>query len=171
MIKIGIFYATISKNTKRVAELIAATLNVSHNNIYNLMDIETVDVMLQYDLLILGSPTYGKGNWHYLWEEIFDEMKRLDFSHAHFSIFCLGDQIHHQKTFAGAMTKMYAALTEKKVSVIGAWSSQDYELTDSPMLIEYQTFPGLIIDEINQSNLTEARTISWCNQLISHLQS
>jgi len=165
MPKIGIFYATISKSTKKVAELIASSLNVPDNDVYNLIDIESVDIMLNYDLLILGSPTYGKGDCHYLWRETFKEMKAHNFQHIYFAIFSLGDQVYHSKTFAGAITKMNAALQEQKTTMVGGWSAEGYEFTNSPIVVDNENFSGLVIDEKNQSQLTKSRVIKWCQQL------
>jgi len=160
--KIGIFYTTISKNTEGVAMLIASNLSVPKNDVHNLMDVDDIEIMEQYDLLILGSPTYGKGDVHYLWPEIFDEMKSLSFQNKKFAIFCLGDQVYHQDTFAGSLVKMHSFLINQNLNVIGKMSSRGHDYGHCPPEDKTGHFYGLVLDQINQSEFTAERISKWC---------
>jgi len=169
MKNVGIFYATISKNTEHVAKLISTKFNSCNVELHNLMDIQNVVIMKKYDLLIFGSPTYGKGDAHYLWHEIFEEMIQVDFGQLPFAIFCLGDQIYHTETFGGAMNIMASNLKSKSLNIIGYGSSSDYSFLKSLKVDNPENIPGLIIDEKNQPELTEARVEMWCKKLNSYI--
>jgi len=163
MNKVGIFYATISGSTRRMAKEISLVLNNFDVDIHNIIDIESAEIMLQYDLVILGSPTYGKGDMHYLMYEIFEEMQKVKFQNTKFAIFCLGDQKHHQATFGNALFKIYQSLKKLKVKVIGFQSVQNYTFKFSPNQLESGDLPGLILDQKNQSDQSSQRIKDWCS--------
>ncbi len=166
MQSIGIFYATISGNTKHVANAIADALSIAHTHVYNVADID-VATMLNYDHIILGTPTYGKGDLHYIWSEILEEMKPFDFTKKRCSIFCLGDQKFHGSTFAGALVKMYDLLTAQGITVTGKWTDQRYTFEHSPSLLSDNSYHGLVLDEVNQHSLSVSRIETWCKDLVS----
>ncbi|MFI3189342.1 MAG: flavodoxin domain-containing protein, partial [Methylococcales bacterium] len=61
MTKVGIFFGTDTGNTRRIAKDIStalgSTIAAKPVNVRN----ATVSDMLMYDVLILGTPTYGEG--------------------------------------------------------------------------------------------------------------
>ncbi len=168
MNKTGIFYATISRNTKKIATMIAIELDIPELHIHNLLDIEDIKIMNNYDLVICGTPTYGKGDVHYLWREIFQEMQELNFNQKRFAIFCLGDEVYHKETFAGSLRIMYSSLNELNIILVGECDHLEYETYNSDYYSQEGKYPGLIVDEVNQSDKTLGRIAIWCKLLMQY---
>lgn len=61
MKKIGIFYGSTTGTTESVAEQIASHLGVGSSEVYNVGNTDA-KVAEEYELLILGSSTWGREN-------------------------------------------------------------------------------------------------------------
>lgn len=162
---IGIFYATISKRTERVAQEIAEGLLLDPFDVHNIIDLDDLEILTEYSILILGTPTYGKGDVHYIWKEILKEMTKLDLKEKKTALFCLGDQKHHAPTFAGGLIKMYDQLKQQGCTIIGHCDAAKYDFKTSSSVIEGNLFPGLVLDEVNEAHLTQERIDTWIQQL------
>lgn len=149
-----------------MANAIADTLSIAHMHVHNIADINTVATLLNYDHIILGTPTYGKGDLHYIWSEVLEEMKQFDFTEKKCSLFCLGDQKFHGSTFAGALIKMYKALSEQGVKVMGKWQDSRYNFEHSPSLLPNNYYHGLVLDQVNQHALSRSRIEKWCKSIV-----
>lgn len=169
MVNIGIFYATISGSTKKVANQVALSLRVPKNQIHNISEVPA-EKMLEYQLIILGTPTYGKGDSHYLWKEIFAEMSSFDFEHCWFALFCLGDKMFHRETFAASLIKMKTGLLKHSEKIIGQWTDTHSYFHDSPAMLPENSFDGLILDEVSRKTLTTDRINLWTSQLEKSLE-
>ena len=64
MKKIGIFYGSTTGTTESVAEQIASHLGVGSSEVYNVGNTDA-KVAEEYELLILGSSTWGSGELQY----------------------------------------------------------------------------------------------------------
>lgn len=167
MSKIGIFFGSDTGNTRRVAksiakklgDLAAAPVNVSK---------ATVDDLLQYDALILGTPTLGDGELPGLtaggssesWEEFLPQLKGVDMSGKVVALFGLGDQEGYGHEFVDALAFIYQQVIENGASVVGAWPTDGYTFEASKAVVDDE-FVGLVIDHDNQSDLTEERVDAW----------
>ena len=88
MTKTGIFFGTDTGNTRRIAKVIATLLGAGVAA--KPVNIRTAGVedLLQYDMLILGTPTYGEGELPGLatgnptesWAEFLPKLAGHDFS-------------------------------------------------------------------------------------------
>ena len=87
MSNIGIFFGTDTGNTRRIAKDIATKLGSEAAKPVNIRT-AIVDDLLSYDLLILGTPTYGEGvlpglstgNATTSWEEFLPTLIGQDFT-------------------------------------------------------------------------------------------
>lgn len=168
MAKVGIFFGTDTGNTRKTAKLIAKQLGdgVADKpvNIRN----ATVDDLLVYDVLILGTPTYGEGelpglssgNQTESWEEFLPTLSGADFSGKTVALYGLGDQVGYPGHFADALGYLYDAFSDCGAKIIGQTGSEGYEFKRSKALIDSR-FVGLVLDEDNQKELTEARLNDW----------
>ena len=167
MADIGIFYATISGRTRRVAELIADALRPHIVACHDLRDTED-DMLSRYPVLILGSPTYGTGDWHYRWQKLSDRIKQGggDLNGRPLALFALGDAKHHAESFAGAMNHLDRLAKHFGARQLGRWpidESYDQELCQH-LLIDGH-LPGLVLDQISQRRLSPTRVAVWTAQL------
>lgn len=157
MTKIGIFYGSTTGNTQAAANEIKKQFeNAELNDISS----TSVEKMIDYDVLILGSSTWGFGDIQDDWELVLDSLGKLDFSGKKIALFGTGDQSSYDETFCDAIGILYETLQHSNVEFIGKWPTDTYEFTESKAMKEGM-FVGLALDEDNQSDLTAKRIEDW----------
>lgn len=168
MAKTGIIFGTDTGKTRKVAK-----------QIYKLLDDDcvakpininrcSVDDLLQYDNLIIGTPTLGEGALPGLsvdcesesWEEVAADLESADFSGKTIALFGLGDQEGYPDEFVDALGELYDIFSEAGATLIGRWPNTDYQFNSSTAL-DGDEFVGLALDLDNQSNLTDERVNKW----------
>lgn len=172
MAKVGIFFGTDTGNTRKIAKTIAKQLGEGIAdkpvNIKN----ASVEDLLAYDVLILGSPTYGEGELPGLtsgtstesWEEFLPLLTGADFSGKTIALYGLGDQAGYPGHFVDAMGMLYDAFADCGASFIGFTSTEGYDFQQSKAVLNNE-FVGLVLDEDNQKELTDGRLAAWLEQL------
>lgn len=173
MAKVGIFFGTDTGNTRKVAKTIAKQLGEVAGKPDNIKNV-SVDDLLAYDVLILGSPTYGDGELPGLtagtstesWEEFLPNLSGADFSGKTIALYGLGDQAGYPGNFVDAIGMLYDAFADCGAQFIGFTSTEGYEFDRSKAVLDDQ-FVGLVLDEDNQKELTEGRLADWLKQIES----
>lgn len=162
MVTIGLFYGSMTGNTEEVADLIADALamGVSAKRVDEVPPNKWVD----YDVLILGVPTWNIGELEDSWEEVIPLFSSIDLSSKLVFLFGLGDQESYPDTFVDALGIIYDKITSQGAVVDGKWSSSGYEFEESLALRDGQ-FVGLVLDEDNQPDLTEDRVNQWVSEV------
>lgn len=172
MAKIGLFFGSNTGNTRKIAklikkrfddELMAKPLNVNRVEI---------DEFASYEYLILGTPTLGEGELPGLssdcenesWEEFLPKIEDVDFTGKTVAIYGLGDQVGYPDEFVDAMIEIYDFVKERGATVVGAWSTEGYEFEHSESIVD-DKFVGLVLDQDNQSSMSEERLATWLNQI------
>lgn len=171
MAKVGIFFGTDTGNTRKVAKAIAQKLGDTVAKPDNIKNVD-VDALLAYDVLILGSPTYGDGELPGLsagtstesWEEFLPKLAGADFSGKTIALYGLGDQVGYASNFVDALGMLYDAFADVGASFIGFTSTEGYDFDRSKAVIDDQ-FVGLVLDEDNQKEQTEERLSEWLEQI------
>lgn len=168
MARIGLFFASSTGNTRRIAKAIkkrfdddtmADALNVNK---------ATPELFASYSHLILGTSTLGGGQLPGLstdcmgggWEEFLPKIEHLDFSGKTIALFGLGNQDKYPDEFVDAMGILYAFFKARGAGFAGAWPSDDYDFVASKALVDGD-FVGLALDQENQKLLTDARVAAW----------
>lgn len=168
MSRIGLFFASSTGNTRRIAKAIkkrydddtmADALNVNK---------ATPELVAGYSHLIFGTSTLGGGQLPGLstdcmgggWEEFLPQLKDVDFNGKTVALYGLGDQDRYSEEFVDAMGEIYHFVVARGAKVVGAWPADDYDFITSKAVIEDE-FVGLALDQENQKHLTEARLESW----------
>ena len=172
MAKIGIFFGSNTGNTRKIAklmkrrfddEVMAAPLNVNR---------VTAEDFAAYDYLILGTPTLGEGELPGLssdcenesWEEFLPKLEDTDFSGKTIAIYGLGDQVGYPDEFVDAMIELYDFFTERGATIVGQWPTEGYEFEHSESIVD-DKFVGLVLDQDNQSAMSEERLNVWLSQI------
>ena len=132
------------------------------------MNKASVDDLLGYDALILGTPTLGDGELPGLgsggsaesWEEVLPKLKGKDMSGKVVALFGLGDQEGYGHEFDDALIFIYDVLVENGATVVGAWPTDGYSFEASKAVVDGE-FVGLVIDHDNQSDQTDERVDAW----------
>ncbi|WP_409422503.1 flavodoxin [Pseudaeromonas sp. ZJS20] len=168
MAKVGIFFGSDTGKTRKVAKMIheafgsdavAAPVNINKASIQDL---------LEYDALVLGTPTLGDGQLPGLdcecqaesWAEFVPELEGADLSGKTVALFGLGDQQGYPDAFVDALGELFDIVSDAGASVVGSWSSNGYEFNSSNAL-EGDDFVGLVLDQDNQPELTAERVATW----------
>ncbi len=168
MSRIGLFFASSTGNTRRIAKMIkkrfdddtmADALNVNK---------ATPELVAGYTYLIFGTSTLGGGQLPGLstdcmgggWEEFLPQLKDVDFSGKTVAIFGLGNQDKYPDEFVDAMGEIYHFVVARGAKVVGQWPADDYDFIASKALVEDE-FVGLVLDQENQKLLTDARVEVW----------
>ncbi len=172
MSRIGIFFASSTGNTRRIAksikkrfddETMADALNVNK---------ASADLVAGYSFLILGTPTLGGGQLPGLstdcmgggWEEFLPQLNDVNFSGKTVALFGLGNQEKYPDEFVDALGEIYQFIVARGAKVIGAWPADDYSFVSSKALVDDQ-FVGLVLDQETQKNLTDERVDKWLKQI------
>ena len=142
---------------------------LSYDHVHNIAKIP-ITRMLEYDLIILGSPTYGKGNLHYAWNDVLIEMQNLDFKERKFAVFCLGDQRFHEKSFAGAIERLSQPIASHSMKIIGKGWETNNTYSDTTHVLAAKSVLGLIVDDGNEKGQTLERIRLWCGKLKEDLE-
>ncbi len=155
----GIFYGSTTGNTEQLASDIAAALGLSSDAVHN-VGASSADGTDAFDVLLLGSSTWGAGDLQDDWYDFLDQLKAKDLSGKKVGLFGCGDSGSYPDTFCGALGQIYDALQSTGCTFIGGYAPTDYDVTDSDVCRDGK-FVGLAIDE-SDPDKTEARLSAWC---------
>lgn len=169
MAKIGIFFGSSSGVTRGAAELLADEFKGAE-----LIDMEEdfdgIDQFEDFDVLLIGSSTWGQGDPQRDWVDPLYELdnERPDLEGKKVAFFGAGDQKTHGEHFLSALGKMHDLFTSLGAKAYGFTSTSGYEYEFS--LAEREgKFCGLGIDDVNQEDMTEDRVKEWASQLKSEM--
>lgn len=168
MAKTGIIFGTDTGKTKKVAAQIYAMLDSA--DVAEPVNINSCSVedLLAYDNLIIGTPTLGDGELPGLsvdcedesWEEAADDLEEADFSGKKIALFGLGDQEQYPDEYLDGLGELYDIFSETGATIVGRWPNKGYEFNESAAL-DGDEFVGLALDLDNQASLTEERLTKW----------
>lgn len=167
MKKIGIFYGSSSGNTASVAEKIGKALSVPANQIKDIAR-SSVEDLEPFDVLLLGTSTWGEGDLQDDWYDILSELKTKDLSGKVISFFGCGDSASFEDTFCGGMSVLYNDLQDTGATFVGKVSTDGYNCGDTPSIIDGE-FIGLPLDEDNEDDETDSRIESWVESLQANI--
>ncbi len=168
MAKIGLIFGSSTGNTEYAADGIEKAFDAIEQGLvdkFNVAD-EGVDLISDYELLVLGISTWDDGDLQYDWADVIEDLEDLDLSGKKVAIFGLGDQNIYPDTFQDAMGLLAEPLRASGAELVGFTSVDDYSFDES-RAVENDQFIGLSLDEDNQSDLTEDRIKAWVGQLRS----
>ncbi len=160
MKSIVIFGSTMG-NCSDAAGKISSALNSDE-----CIEVSSVDFssIAEYDLIVLGTSTWGIGELQDDWESKVDDLKSVDFSGKKVALFGTGDQESYGDSFVDAMRELYDIVINSGATVVGSWSTDGYDHSESRAEIDGK-FVGLALDEDNQYDQTDSRIESWVSSL------
>jgi len=172
--KIGIFYGTSTGNTGEAADAIVEELKSSIGDIDEPIDVDDCDDVVsklkQYEALIVGTPTWNTGadteRSGTGWDEIYyEEMEGLDLKGKKVAVFGLGDSVSYTENYADATGELHDVLESLGCTMLG-YTSQDGYMHAASKAIRGDKFCGLLLDAVNQPDLTETRVKNWVKQIL-----
>jgi len=171
--KIGIIYGTSTGNTGDAADAIMEELKSSLGDIDEPVDVDDCDDVVsklkQYEALIVGTPTWNTGadteRSGVGWDELYyEEMKGLDMKGKKVAVFGLGDSVSYTENYADATGELHDVLESLGCTMLGYTSQDGYE-HEASKAIRGDKFCGLLLDAVNQPELTESRVKNWVKQI------
>jgi len=168
MSKIGIFFGTDSGTTRLMAKKMAKKLGDDVCDKPLNVNRISVEDMLKYDALILGTPTYGEGTVPGVatgvkdgsWQEFLPKLVQADLAGKRIALYGLGNQDKYPERFAEALFDLYSLLKARGALIVGGWSTEGYQFTSSRAVIG-EHFVGLVLDQNNQAMQSEERMDAW----------
>lgn len=158
----AIFYASNTGNTAEIATKISNQLE--NIEVFDIAD-SGIDKMLEFDKIILGTPTWGEGELSDDWLELWDDFSELNFSGKTIALFGLGDQDGYADFYLDAMGIIYEKVIEQDGNIIGSWEIDEDYYHEASLALKDDKFVGLALDEDNQDELTDERIEKWCEQI------
>lgn len=166
MKKIGIFYGSSTGTCEDLAGRIADKLGVSSSDVYS-ADKLTADLVNQYEVLVLGTSTWGDGELQDDWYDGIKVLKAADLSNKLVALFGCGDSDSYGDTYCDGMGIIYEDLKDSGCSFIGNKVSTDGYSFSSSIAVVDGAFVGLALDEVNQSDESDSRIEAWTTELKS----
>ena len=165
--KVGIYYGSTMGNTANAAKSIKAELDsVGQVDLLNISDSDIAS-MADYDLLILGSSTWGSGEVQDDWSGK-ESLDGISLTGKKAAVFGTGDQYAYADTFVDAIGILADSLAKAGAALLGKWPTDGYDF-DSSTAARGGSFVGLVLDDDNQSNKTDERIKQWTQQLKDEL--
>lgn len=159
MKKTVVVYGSSTGTCESIANTIADKLGTEAINVADM----TADTIADNDVLLLGTSTWGAGELQDDWYDGIDVLKEADLEGKTVAIFGCGDAESYPDTFCGAMGEIYNAVSDR-ATVVGGVSTDGYTFDDSDAVRNGQ-FVGLALDDVNESDKTEARIDAWIASL------
>ncbi|MGI6220182.1 MAG: flavodoxin FldA [Bacteroidaceae bacterium] len=158
--KIGIYYGSSTGTCSEIAAKIAKALGVPDGDVHDVSNLKA-DEVAAYDVLLLGSSTWGDGELQDDWYDALNKLKSVDLNGKEVGLFGCGDSGSYPDTFCDAIGQLYEELKDTGCTFVGNNVSTDgYDFSSSISVVNGK-FVGLAIDDINESGQTDARVAQW----------
>lgn len=158
MKKIGVFYGSSTGTTSELAQKIAKKLNIEAN-VFDVANVKASEV-LNYDILLLGSSTWGVGDLQDDWEGFLPQLQKQDLSGKLVGLFGTGDADSYPDSFCEALYLIKEGISSSGCSFIGEYVPEGYSY-DCTRSEENGKLIGLCIDDVNQEDMTDERIETW----------
>lgn len=156
--KTGIFYGSTTGTTEMVAEKVGALLGA------DVMPAAEIDKVENYDFVIFATSTWGMGDLQDDWFGALEALAGKNLSGKKVALIGVGDQVSFGDTFVDGMGTIYEEIKDKGITLVGKTSVYGYDFSGSKAVVDGE-FAGLVIDENNQSELTEERIAAWVEKV------
>ncbi len=162
---IGVFYGSSSGNTQSAAETIAKKLGVDKSNLFDVGSVKA-DKFAEYDILLLGSSTWGSGDLQDDWEGLASQLGKQNLSGKTVALFGTGDSSSYSDTFCDAIGLLAEEVEKAGATLVGSVDTSGYSFDDS-RAVKDGKFCGLALDIDNEDEQTEGRISKWLEQVKS----
>lgn len=157
MSKIAVFFGSTTGNCETLAAAVASKLGTS--DVFSAADLDS-DKIAAYDVLVLGTSTWGDGELQDDWYDPI-ELLKSNLTGKKVALFGCGDSASYPDTFCGAMGIIYEAAVEGGASIVGKGiPTAGYSFDGSQAVVD-GAWVGCAIDDVNESDQTEARLDAW----------
>lgn len=156
--KTAIFYGSTTGTTEMVAGKVGELLGAE------VLSATEIDRVEEYDFVIFATSTWGMGDLQDDWYEALDKLKTKNLSWKKVGLIGIGDQFGFGDTFVDGIGTIYEEIKDMGINLVGKTSSDGYSFSGSKAVVDDE-FVGLVIDENNQSELTDERINAWVEKV------
>ncbi|RDU61148.1 flavodoxin [Helicobacter marmotae] len=160
MQKVGLFYGSDGGTTQDIAQKIADKLGDCQ--VFDVASAKADDIK-GFSNLVLATPTYGSGDLQDDWDSFISGLDDATFAGKTIALVGVGDQEVYSDTFCNGIAAIYQKVS-KQGKIIGQTSTDGYTFDDSEAVVDGK-FVGLVIDEVNQDDLTSDRIQKWVDSI------
>jgi flavodoxin I len=173
---VGIVYGTSTGSTQtcadKIYEAFGPDLAAEPVDVDTLAGPEAVAALFaEHGALVVGTPTWNTGadtersgtGWDELYYSTFPDFKAI-LEGKKVAVFGLGDQVSYSENYADATGELFDVFESMGCQMLGSWGTDGYEHEDSKSL-RGDKFCGLLLDMVNQEELTDERIERWVSQL------
>ena len=148
MKNICVIYGSSTGTCQGLAEKIGQQLSVQDDGIIDVQNL-SADVVNKYDVLILGTSTWGAGEMQDDWYDGVKVLKQAGLQGKTVAVFGCGDSESYSDTFCGGMAELYNAAKDAGATMMGEVATDGYNFDDSEAVVDGK-FVGLALDEVNR---------------------
>ena len=152
--KTAIFFGSTTGTTEMVAGKVGELLGAE------VLPATEINKVEEYDFVIFATSTWGMGDLQDDWYEALDILKTKNLSGKKIGLIGVGDQAGFGDTFVDAIGIIYDEIKDMGINLVGKTSIDGYSFSSSRAVVDDE-FIGLVIDENNQSELTDERINTW----------
>ena len=156
--KTAIFYGSTTGTTEMVAGKVGELLGAE------VLSATEIDRVEEYDFVIFATSTWGMGDLQDDWYEALDKWKTKNLSGKKVGLIGIGDQFGFGDTFVDGIGTIYEEIKDMGINLVGKTSTDGYSFSGSKAVVDDE-FVGLVIDENNQSELTDERINAWVEKV------
>ncbi|MGB0806596.1 MAG: flavodoxin [Salibacteraceae bacterium] len=160
MKKIGLFYGSDTGNTEVISGLIQKKIGEELVDIFDVYDCSPSKI-LEYHHIIIGLSTWHDGQLVSAFDEIEEELQKMDFTGKKVALFGLGDQFGYADYFIDGVGIVGKIITNNGGQLVVDWPTNEYDYEESKADKGNGFFMGLALDEDNQDAFTEERLDKW----------
>lgn len=163
MSKIGIYFGSTTGNTENLAGQIKKELpDAELINVSQVGDLSFDN----YDLVILGTSTWGAGELQDDWQKFEGDLEKLSLKNKKVAFFGTGDQSSYPDSFCDGVGALYEAMKKSGAKCIGAMPVEKREFSSSRAVVDGK-FVGLVVDD----NQQKVPLKEWCSSLQKELNA
>ena len=118
-----------------------------------------------YEVLVLGTSTWGDGDLQVDWYDAIKVLKGMDLHGKDVALFGCGDSESYCDTFCNGMGILYEDLKDTGCTFLGNRVSTDGYSFGSSIAVVDGYFVGLALDDVNESGKTASRISAWAADL------
>lgn len=156
--KTAIFYGSTTGTTEMIAGKVGELLGAE------VLPATEIDKVEDYDFVIFATSTWGMGDLQDDWYEALDKLKTKNLSGKKVGLIGVGDQFGFGDTFVDGIGTIYEEIKDMGINLVGKTSTDGYSFSGSKAVVDDE-FVGLVIDENNQSELTDERINAWVEKV------
>ncbi|KAL7548802.1 hypothetical protein ACHAWF_012059 [Thalassiosira exigua] len=172
---VGIFFGTSTGSTEEAADLISAEFGDDASDPIEIDGVQgsVAAEFAKFDSLLVGTPTWNTGadmeRSGTGWDEIYySEMQTQDLKIAgkKVAVFGLGDSVSYAENYADATGELHDVFEKLGCKMIGYTSQEGYQ-HEASKAVRGDLFCGLLLDAVNEEELTEDRVKNWVSKLLT----